>query len=276
VKHLVATLCALAGAAGLAAQDQDLFRAPRPTSLPPALRNVGVDQKLNQSIDLNLSFQEETGRSVALREFFGKKPVILAPVYFQCPMLCTQILSGLVSALKPLNLTPGDEFDVIAFSFDPAEKPPMASAKKKNYVKRYGRPESEPGWHFLTGGEGGIRALMDQIGFRYAWDDRSRQWAHASTLVLLTPDGKISRYLYGVDYAPRDLKFGLMEASQGKIGNPVEQVLLFCYHYDPSTGKYTPLALFSMRTLAGAMVLGLGTFLVVMFRRDAREGRTGR
>jgi protein SCO1/2 len=271
VKHLLIAVCALAGAAGLTAQEQDFFRPPRPTTLPPALRNVGIDQKLDQSINLDLTFRDESGRTVALREYFGKKPVILAPVYFQCPMLCTQILSGLVSSLKPLDLAPGNEFDVIAFSFAPDETAQLAGAKKALYVKRYGRPESEPGWHFLTGDEPAIRALMDQVGFRYQWDEKSQQWAHASTLVLLTPEGKISRYYYGVDYSARDLKFGLIEASRFKIGNPVEQVLLFCYHYDPTTGKYTPLALFSLRTLAGAMVLGLGTFLIVMFRKDARR-----
>jgi protein SCO1/2 len=276
VKHLLITVCALVGAAGLTAQDQDLFRPPRPTTLPPALRNVGVDQKLNHSINLDLTFRDDSGRTVALREYFGKKPVILAPVYFECPMLCTQILSGLVSSLKPLDLTPGNEFDVVAFSFAPGETAELAAAKKASYIARYDRPQSAPGWHFLTGDEAGIRALMEQVGFRYQWDEKSKQWAHASTLILLTPEGKISRYLYGVDYSPRDLKFGLIEASKHQIGTAVEQVLLFCYHYDPTTGKYTPLALFSMRTLAATMVLGLGTFLIVMFRRDAREGRLGR
>lgn len=271
MKHVLATIFVLAGAAGLGAQEQDLFRPPRPTTLPPALRDVGVDQKLDQSINLDLTFRDESGRTVGLREYFGKKPVILAPVYYKCPMLCTQILSGLVSALKPLNLTPGKEFDVIAFSFDPSETPELAGAKKIVHVKRYGRPESEPGWHFLTGDQAGIDQLMKQIGFRYVWDEKSQQWAHASTLVVLTPGGKISRYLYGVDYSPRDLKFGLIEASQYKIGNPVEQVLLFCYHYDATTGKYTPLALFSMRVLAGSVLLGLGAFLIVMFRRESRR-----
>jgi protein SCO1/2 len=271
VKHLLAALCVFAGAAGLGAQEQDLFRRPRPTALPPALRDVGIEQKLNQSIDLDLAFRDESGRTVALREYFGKRPVLLAPVYFQCPMLCTQILSGLVRSLKPLDVTPGKEFDVIAFSFDASETPELAAAKKANYVERYGRSHSEPGWHFLTGDQDGIDRLMDQVGFRYVWDENSKQWAHASTLVLLTPDGKISRYLYGVDYAPRDLKFGLIEASDYRIGHPVEQVLLFCYHYDPTTGKYTPLAIFSMRVLAASVVLSLGTFLIVMFRRESRR-----
>jgi protein SCO1/2 len=206
-----------------------------------------------------------------LREYFGRKPVVLAPVYYECPMLCTQILNGLVSALKPLDLEPHREFEVIAFSFAPKEGPELALAKKNNHVQRYGRAHTGAGWHFLTGDQANIDALMDQIGFRYAWDEKSQQWAHASTLVVLTPDGKISRYLYGVDYSPRDLKFALIDASKGRIGSAVEQVLLFCYHYDPTTGKYTPVALFSMRVLAGAMVLGLGTFLIVMFRRDARR-----
>jgi protein SCO1/2 len=232
-----------------------------------------VEQKLDSAVDLELAFRDEGGRTVRLREYFRNKPVILAPVYFECPMLCTQILSGLVSALRPLDLMPNRDFEVIAFSFDPAERSALALAKKDNYVKRYGRPETAAGWHFLTGDQSNIDALMDQVGFHYAWDEKSKQWAHASTLVVLTSGGKISRYLYGVDYAPRDLKFALMDASMGKIGSPVEQVLLFCYHYDPATGRYTPLALFSMRALAAAMVLGLSTFLIVMFRREARRPR---
>jgi protein SCO1/2 len=269
VKQCWAAAWLLAAASGI--EGQDLFRRPNPAVLPPALKRVGVEQRLRQSINLDLTFRDESGRRVALREYFGERPVILAPVYFACPMLCTQILSGLVRSLKPLDFTAGEEFDVIAFSFDPSDTTELAAAKKANYLKHYGRPESAGGWHFLTGEQPAIDELMNQVGFRYEFDEKSKQFAHASTLIVLTPEGTIAQYLYGVDYAPRDLKFGLMEASRNRVGSPVEQVLLFCYRYDPTTGKYTPLALFSMRVLAASVVLGLGSFLLVMFRREARR-----
>jgi protein SCO1 len=275
VKFFLASACLFLGTTSLAGQDLLSKRGnalSKPANvLPPALSDVGVDQKLNNSINLDLQFRDESGRDVPLRVYFGKRPVILAPVYYQCPMLCTQILNGLVSALKPVSFNPGQEFDVIAVSFDPDDTPEAAAVKKHNYMRRYGREGAERGFHFLSGDEPEIKELMDSVGFRYVYDEKTDQFAHASALILITPEGKISRYYYGVDYSPRDLKFGLIEASKNKIGSPVEQALLFCFHYDPSTGKYTPYAIFSLRVLAAGMVFGLGTFLFVMFRRESNR-----
>ncbi len=240
--------------------------------VPPALREVGIDQRLDAQIPLNLEFRDETGQMKRLHEYFGRKPVIVAPVYYQCPMLCTQILTGLVGSLKGISFTVGREFDVLAVSFDSREGAELAAAKKESYLRRYGHPETSPGWHFLTGDEQSIRALTDSLGFRYKWDAQSNQFAHASAIMLITPQGKISRYFYGVEYAPRDVRFGLIEASQNRIGTKVDQALLFCYHYDPSTGKYTNRVIGSLRVAAALTVLGLGGFMFVMLRRE-RKGR---
>ncbi|MEX2260809.1 MAG: SCO family protein [Bryobacteraceae bacterium] len=237
---------------------------------PSALKSVAFEQRLNEQAPLDLTFRDETGREVRLGEFFGSKPVVLAPVYYECPMLCTQILNGLVSSLRPVSFDPGKEFDVIAVSFDPRETPSLASAKKAGYMKRFQRPGTEAGFHFLTGNEASIKALMDSIGFRYAWDEKTQQFAHASGIVVLTPQGRISHYFYGIEYPSRDLRLGLVEASQNKIGSAVDQILLFCYHYDPATGTYGAMVMNMVRLAALATLLALGGFLLIMFRRDAR------
>jgi len=239
----------------------------------PILRQVGIDQKLDAQIPLDLVFRDEQGRAVALREYFGEKPVILSLVYYECPMLCTLILNGLLRSLRALPLTVGKEFTVLTVSFDPREGPELAAAKKQAYVRSYGRPGAEGGWHFLTGEETAIRQLTDAVGFRYAFDPETGQFAHASAIMVLTPHGRIARYFYGVEYAPRDLRFGLIEAAQGKIGSPVDQILLYCYHYDPKTGKYSVLVLNVLRLAGAATVLILGGFMLVMFRRDRRKKR---
>jgi protein SCO1/2 len=239
----------------------------------PILRQVGIDQKLDAQIPLDLVFRDEQGRAVALREYFGEKPVILSLVYYECPMLCTLILNGLLRSLRALPLTVGKEFTVLTVSFDPRAGPELAAAKKQAYVRSYGRPGAEGGWHFLTGEETAIRQLTDAVGFRYAFDPETGQFAHASAIMVLTPHGRIARYFYGVEYAPRDLRFGLIEAAQGKIGSPVDQILLYCYHYDPKTGKYSVLVLNVLRLAGAATVLILGGFMLVMFRRDRRKKR---
>jgi len=240
---------------------------------PAALRDVGIDQKLDNRLPLDLQFRDETGRDVRLGEFFGTKPVIITPVYYGCPMLCTQILNGLVSGLKPVSFNAGEQFDVVAVSFDPSETPDLALKKKDSYLKRYGRVQSENGFHFLTGDETAIKALTDALGFRYTYDPKTKQFAHASGLMVATPEGRISRYLYGVDYAPRDLRLALVEATARKIGTPVDQLLLFCYHYDPATGKYGAVAMNFLRIAAAATVIGLGAFLTIFLRQD-RKNRT--
>ena len=245
-------------------------------ALPAALQGVGIDQRLNQQVPLNLTFHDEAGRDVPLATFFQSgKPVILALVYYRCPMLCTQILTGLESSLKAVSFNPGQDFEVVSVSFDPKDTPEIAASKKQMYLRRYGRPNTANGWHFLTGEETSIRALTDAVGFHYKYDPSTDQFAHASGVMVLTGDGHISKYFYGVEYAPRDLRLGLVEASQDKIGTPVDAILLFCYHYDPATGKYGAVAINLLRVAGAGFVLICSTFLVFAFRRDFRGGRAG-
>ena len=243
-------------------------------SVPGALQGVGIDQKLDQQIPLNLTFRDEYGKTVPLSTYFhDNKPVIIAPVYYRCPMLCTQILNGLESSLKVVTFNAGQDFEVIALSFDPKDTPEIAAAKKAGYLRRYNRPGSANGWHFLTGDEANIKALTDAIGFHYKYDPKTDQFAHASGVMIATPDGRLSRYFYGVEYSPRDMRLGLVEASQRKIGTPVDAVLLFCFHYDPATGKYGAVAMNMVRFAGAAFVLFGGTFLFVVFRRDFRKDK---
>ena len=232
---------------------------------PPGLKNVGIEQNLNQQIPPGLTFRDETGKTVTLGDFFGKKPMILNLVYYQCPMLCGEVLTGLESALRVLKFDVGKEFDVLTVSFDPKETPEMASAKKAEYLKRYGRSGAAEGWHFLTGPAASIDALTKAAGFQYQYDPKSGQFAHATAIMVLTPEGKIAQYYYGVEFAPKDLRLGLIQASENKIGTVVDQVLLYCYHYDPDTGKYGAIISRVLQLAAGATVLILGTFLIVMF-----------
>jgi len=233
---------------------------------PPGLKNVGIEQHLNEPIPPTLTFRDETGKAVRLADYFGKKPMILNLVYYQCPMLCAEVLSGLESALRVLKFDVGKEFDVLTVSFDPRETPEMAAAKKAEYLKRYGRSGAAAGWHFLTGPPASIDALTKAVGFQYQYDPKSGQFAHATAIMVLTPEGKIAQYYYGVEFAPKDLRLGLIQASENKIGTVVDQVLLYCYHYDPDTGKYGAIISRVLQLAAGATVLILGTFLVVMFR----------
>jgi protein SCO1/2 len=253
----------------LSMQDTNLKPA-----LPGALEGVGIDQNLNGQLPLNLVFRDEAGRSVPLSTFFqNKKPVILALVYYRCPMLCTQILNGLESSLKAVSFNPGQDFEVLSVSFDPKDTPELAASKKQMYLRRYGRLDTANGWHFLTGDEANIKVLARAAGYRYKYDPKTDQFAHASGIMIVTPDGHLSRYFYGVEYAPRDVRLGLVEASQNKIGNPVDQLLLFCYHYDPATGKYGAIAMNLVRFAGAAFVLVCGTFLLFVLRRDFKADR---
>jgi protein SCO1/2 len=243
-------------------------------ALPGALQGVGIDQKLNVQVPLDLTFRDELGHTVPLSTYFRSgKPVVLAPVYYRCPMLCTQILNGLASSLKAVSFNPGQEFEVVAFSFDPKDTVELAAAKKEMYLRRYGRANTANGWHFLTGDDPNIKALMDAVGFHYKYDPATDQYAHASGVMIITPEGRLSKYFYGVEYAPRDIRLGLVEASLNRIGTPVDRILLFCYHYDPTTGKYGAVALSTLRIAAGGFVLAAGAFLFLMLRRDWRRDR---
>ncbi len=243
---------------------------------PPGLKNVAIEQHLNEQIPADLTFRDETGKTVTLGDYFGKKPMILNLVYYQCPMLCGEVLSGLESALRVLKFDVGREFDVLTVSFDPKETPEMAAKKKAEFLKRYGRAGAAEGWHFLTGPQASINALTKAAGFQYEYDPKTEQFAHATAIMVLTPEGKIAQYYYGVEFAPKDLRLGLVQASQNKIGNVVDEVLLYCYHYNPDTGKYGAVINRVLKLAAGATVFILGTFLIVMFRLGSPQDRARR
>jgi len=242
--------------------------SPPANMRPPRLENVGIEQHLEAQVPPDLGFRDETGQAVKLGSYFGKKPLILNLVYYNCTMLCGEALAGLTSAMRLLKFDVGSEFEVVTVSFDPRETPEVAAEKKKDYVKRYGRLGAEKGWHFLTGSAESINALTKAVGFQYQYDAKSNQFAHATAIMVLTPGGRISRYFYGVEFPPKDLRMGLVEASQGKIGNAVDQVLLYCYHYDPATGKYGAVITNILRLAAAATILILGGFLLIMFRLE--------
>ena len=240
---------------------------------PPYLQNVGIEQHLNGQVPPDLAFVDDAGQAVKLGAYFGRKPLILNLVYYNCTMLCGEALAGLAGSMKMVKFDVGNEFDVITVSFNPQETPDIAAAKKQDYLKRYGRPGAASGWHFLTGPAESINALTKAVGFQYQYDPKIKQYAHATAIMVLTPQGRISRYFYGVDYPPKDLRMGLVEASQGKIGNAVDQVLLYCYHYDPATGKYGAVVNNILRLGAGLTIFIVGGLLLVLFRLDKAAPR---
>ena len=254
----------------VSAQDRGVQPAAAPPSsqMPGVLQTVAFEQRLNQQLPLDLRFTDEHGAAVKLGDYFGTKPVVLALVYYECPMLCTQVLNGLESALRVMTESVGDEFTVVTVSFDPRETPVLALGKKQAYLDRYQRPHAEHGWHFLTGDQASIDALTRAVGFSYVWDEASQQFAHASGIVVATPGGRLSRYFFGIDYAPRDIKFALMESTAGRIGSLADQLLLYCYHYDPATGNYGFVAMRAVRIGGAVTLLVLAGFVVGALRRD--------
>lgn len=236
------------------------------------LKKVGIEQKLGGQIPLDLSFRDESGREVKLGEYFKDgKPVVLTLVYYECPMLCNQVLNGVVGTLQALSFTPGKEFEVVTVSFDPREGPDLAAAKKETYLKRFGRAGAERGWHFLTGDKDSIDRLAQSVGFHYVWDEQSKQFAHASAIMVATPEGRLSHYLYGIEYSPKDLRLALVESSKGKIGSPVDELILYCYHYDPTTGKFAPVM--ALLRAAGVLtVFGLAALIFFLVRHTRRRG----
>ena len=252
-----------------------------PSQVTPAdLSNVGVDQRLDQQIPLDLTFKDETGKTVKLGDYFQSgRPVILNLVYYTCPMLCGEELAGEASALSVLRFTPGKEYEAISVSFDPDETPQDAAEKKKIYIDRMNEhleaKTSGDGWHFLTGQEPEIKKLADAVGFHYKRDPRTGQFIHAAAIMIVTPQGKIAQYYYGVEFSPKDVRLGLIEASRNKIGNLVDQVVLYCFHYDPSTGRYGAIITNIMRLAGAATLLVIGGFLVVMFRREKNGAPKG-
>ena len=245
-----------------------------PNQKPSILDQVGIEQRLNQQIPLDAAFIDENGQAVQLKQYFGSKPVIVALVYYQCPMLCSQVMNGLAGALNGIKrFNVGRDFDVVIVSFDPRDTPETAAAEKKSYLSRYRRPGAAEGWHFLTGRKDQIDDLANALGFHYAWDPKAQQFAHASGIMLLTPDGRVAQYYFGIEYAPRNLQLGLIDASQGKIGNVVDQLILYCFHYDPTQGRYGAAIFNILRLSALATLVLLGGYILVMVRRDRLAGR---
>jgi len=272
---LALPLCAQqAGSAGLQPSSDGSTRNER----PPILQQVGIDQHLNEQLPLNLRFRDEAGKDVTLGDYFHQRPVILALVYYRCPMLCGEVLNGLTSSLNILKFDLGRDFDVVTVSIDPRETPDVAAKIKEVYLRRYGRhlATSEQGWHFLTGTQDQIDQLAKAVGFRYVYDPRINQYAHASGIQVVTPEGKLSQYYFGIEYSPKDLRLGLIEASKNRIGTVVDKLILYCYHYDPTTGHYGAIAMRVLRIGGVVTVLLLGGFIITMARRDVRAGRQNR
>ncbi len=249
---------------------------PPASGLPTALSEVGIEQKLDEQLPLDLVFRNETGAEVRLGDYFGKRPVVLALVYYECPMLCNQVLNGLVTALRVLAFKPGQEFEIVTVSFDPRETAALAEAKKRtyvNYLPEARRATAANGWHFLTGDPANIERLTKAVGFRYHFDEPTNQFAHASGIMVATSEGKLARYFYGIDYSPRDLRLGLIEASENKIGSPVDQLLLYCYHYDPASGKYGAVVMNMVRLGGIATLIAIVALLIALRRRGAARMR---
>ena len=263
-------LCLLVTSAA-SAQQRPIEPGLPAASVPAALREVGFDQNLNQPLPLDTEFVDERGRVVKIGDYFGKRPVVLAFVYYGCPMLCLQSLSSLASTLGVMSQNPGEDFEVVSVSIDPRETPEMAREKKAHYVQRSGKPSIANGWHYLTGTEANIRQLTRAAGFRYVWDEQTQQYAHPAGIVIATPRGRVSRYLFGIDYGPRDLRLAVLDASEEKIGSLLARALLYCYHYDLSAGRYS-LAIMRIVQVAGAAtVFSLGTLILVWTRRERRQ-----
>jgi len=257
-------ILALTGVAAFPANAQQI-------STPAILSKVGITQNLNAQIPPDLVFRDETGRSVRIGDFFGKKPIVLSLVYFDCPALCTEVLNGELRTMKAISLDLGKDFEAVTISFEPKDTPALAKAKRDVYIGQYGRPEAAEHWHFLTGEQQSIDALTNVAGFHFAYDSSIRQYAHAASILVLTPDGRIDRYFYGVQYPARDVRLGLVEASQGKIGTLTDHALLYCYQYDPMTGKYGVVVMNVLRAAGGLTVLVLGFFMAIMFFRERRR-----
>lgn len=276
------TLAAGAFAAALLAASPAAAQRPPVTGLDPAagtrpaaLAQVAFEQRIGDNVPLDLELTDESGRPVRLGELFGERPVALALVYFRCPMLCPMTLDGLARSLKGIAFDAGSDFEVVVVSFDPREGPAEATEAENRLLESYGRAGAEDGVHFLTGGPEAIAALTDAVGFRYQYDEERGEYAHGTGLVLLTPEGRIARYFFGIEYPPRDLRLGLVEAGEGRLGNPIDQALLYCYHYDPVVGRYSAATMNLLRIAAALTLLALGTFIAVMLRRDRRRRRAG-
>ena len=246
------------------------------TAQPPILKDVGIEQKIGSQLPLDLKFTDESGALVELSQYFGNKPIILSLVYYDCPMLCTEVLNGLNRTIAPLKFSIGEDFEVISISFDPNETHELASQKKKIYVKRNNRPGAAAGWHFLTGDAPSIESITDAVGFNYVYDETDQQFVHGSAIMVVTPEGVISHYFFGIEYPTEDLRLALIESSENKLGTVFDQVLLYCFHYDPARGKYGVVIMNVVRVAGAGTILAMGSFMFVMFRRDRRIRNKGK
>jgi protein SCO1/2 len=246
---------------------------PPDENLPAPLREVGFEQNIGAPVPLDAQFVDSTGKTVHLGDYFQDKPVVLALVYYECPMICTMVLNGLTSSLGVLTFEAGRDFELVVVSFNPRETPQLAAAKRKNYIEHFARPISGEGWHFLTGDEANIHRLTEAVGFQYVYDEETQQYAHATGITVLTPKGKISRYLFGIEYAPKDLRLALVESANEQLGSVVDQLLLYCFKYDPATGKYGATVMFFLRLGAVLTIVAIVGFFLIMRRRDRRAAR---
>lgn len=278
-KLLILAACLAPFAFSFAARAQGIYpqnsRQPAPAaeSKPRVLKEVGIDQRLGEQAPLDLTFRDEYGVTVRLGDYFKQKPVILSLVYYECPMLCHEVLTGLTRGFEQLSFSVGQEFEVVTVSFDARETPEMARKQKDTYINWYKRAGASEGWHFLTGDQQAIDRLTEAVGFKYAYDEETKQFAHASGIMVLTPGGKLARYFYGVEYQPKDLRLGLVEASENRIGSAVDQILLYCYHYDPTTGKYGPVVMNILRLAGIGTLLAIAVMFVIMYRRNTARLR---
>jgi len=266
-RALLATiaLTLVAGSAGA-------FESEVASAIPSELKEAGIDQHIGDQIPLDLAFVDETGREVTLSDYFGDKPVVLAPVYYTCPMLCSLVVEGLARSMKMLKLTAETDYELVAFSFDPKDDYERAAEKRRRAIEIYERDPGD-GWHFLSGSAASIDALTEAIGFRAVWDEERQEFFHAATVLILTPDGTIARYFYGVEFTPKDLRLGLVEASHGEVGSPLDQVLLYCFRYDPAAGKYTLLTMRLLRIGAVVTVIGLAAMIVTFLRLERARSK---
>lgn len=240
----------------------------KPNVKPKILDSVGIDQKIGDTIPLDTVFRDESGREVKLGSLIGRRPIILTLVYYKCPMLCTLVLNDLVRTLRPMEMSIGKDFDVLTVSFDPTETPELSNAKKKQYLREYNRDGAQANWHFLTGSQESIQKLTQAVGFHYTWDEKAQQFAHASGIIILTPQGKIARYFFGIQYAPQDVRLSLVEASNNRVGSITDQILLYCFHYDPATGRYGIIVTRALHIGGVITILALGVLLLLLFRHE--------
>jgi len=269
--YVLAAYVVLAFRPAVVAQSQPTTTGLPAAEVPAQLRDVGFDQNLNQPLPLDVELTDEHGRTVKMGDYFGKRPVVLSFVYYGCPMLCLQSLSSLAATLGVLSENPGEDFEVVSVSIDPRETPALALEKKSHYVERSGKPSIAEGWHYLTGTEANIQRLTKAAGFRYAWDESQQQFAHPAGIVIATPQGKVARYLFGIDYGPRDLRLALVDTSEEQISSPLKRALLYCYHYDLATGRYSLAIMRIVRVAGAATVLALGMVIFVWTRRERRQ-----